>query len=58
MRKLLSLVLALCMALCCASAFATSTEEVGGMAPNWWVGADLKPSEEFYVDGGLTVLRF
>ncbi len=55
MRKLLSLILALCMALCCASALATSTEEVGGMAANWWVGADLKPSEEFYVDGGLTV---
>ncbi len=55
MKKLLSLVLALCMVLCCASALATSTDEVGGLAPNWWVDAGLTPSEEFYVDGGLTV---
>ncbi len=55
MKKLLSLVLALCIVLCCASALATSTDEVGGLAPNWWVDAGLTPSEEFYVDGGMTV---
>ena len=55
MKKLLSLILALCMVLCCASALATSTDEVGGLAPNWWADANLAPSEEFYVDGGLTV---
>ena len=55
MKKILSLVLALAMLLTAASAFATNVDTVGGMEPNWWVNADVKPSTEFYVDGGMTV---
>ena len=55
MKKILSLVLALAMLLTVASAFATDVDAVGGMEPNWWVNADVKPSTEFYVDGGMTV---
>ena len=55
MKKILSLVLALAMLLTAACAFATDVEAVGGLEPNWWVDADVQPSTEFYVDGGMTV---
>lgn len=55
MKKVLSLVLALAMLLSVTSAFATSTDTVGGLAPNWWVDADVQKSEEFYLDDGLNV---
>lgn len=55
MKKVLSLVLALAMLLSVTSAFATSTDAVGGMEANWWVNADVQKSTEFYVDGGLNV---
>ena len=54
MKKILSFVMALAMLLTAASAFATSTDPVGGLEPNWWVDADIQPSQEFHVDG-LTV---
>ncbi|MBO6267526.1 MAG: hypothetical protein J6N19_00110 [Clostridium sp.] len=55
MKKILSLVLALCMLMISSAALATSVDPVGGLEPNWWVDADLQPSESFYVDGGLNV---
>lgn len=55
MKKVLSLVLALAMLLSITSAFATSTDAVGGLEANWWVDADVQKSAEFYVDGGLNV---
>ncbi|MBQ9325292.1 MAG: extracellular solute-binding protein [Clostridia bacterium] len=55
MKKILSLVLALAMLMTLTSAMATSVDEVGGMPANWWVDANLQPSQEFYVDGGMTV---
>ena len=48
MKKILSLVLALAMLLSVSSAFATSTDAVGGMEANWWVDADVQKSAEFY----------
>ena len=55
MKKILALVLALAMLMTASAALATSTADVGGMEANWWKAAEIKPSEEFYVDGGLTL---
>lgn len=52
MKKILSLVLALAMLL---SATAACAEAVGGLEAGWWNDADIKPSETFYIDGGLTI---
>ena len=54
MKKILSLVLALCMLFTCVAALAEDAT-VGGLAANWWVDADLAKSETFYVDDGLTI---
>ena len=54
MKKIVSLVLALAMLMSVSAAFATATDDVGGMAANWWKDVEIAPSEEFYVDGGIT----
>ena len=54
MKKILALVMAMAMLLS-ATAFATSTDAVGGMEANWWKAAELTPSADFYIDGGLTL---
>ncbi len=54
MKKLLALALALAMLLSVSSAFA---EKVGAtnLEADWWKDVEIAKSEDFYVDGGLTV---
>ncbi|MBO4289634.1 MAG: extracellular solute-binding protein, partial [Lachnospiraceae bacterium] len=54
MKRIVALVLTLAMLLSVSAAFATATDDVGGMAANWWKDVEIAPSEEFYVDGGIT----
>ena len=56
MKKWVSLLMAVVMTLCLTSAFATSTEALGGLEANWWVDVEVPKSELYYNEMTITAL--